>query len=550
MPEPKSAHITTDHPAHGQVRGRGAVTLRAIATGSACVAVLSALLPYNDYILANTMLVGSYLPLAGVLAMFILVVLVNGLLHRYRPTAAFASGELAVILTMTLVACSIPGQGLLRALLPSMVAPFYFGQQNQTFWDAFTRMDLPGWLFPVDSIDTGRTSRQVQEFYGRSPAGLTPPLSAWVVPLLGHGLFVLGLMLTLISLAFLLRVQWGRNERLAFPLAQLQLALIEAPRPGRSLNTLFAMRSFWITAGAVFAIHSLSVLADYFPRQVTRIPLSYDFTSLLSEAPFDKLPWDIKRGTVFFTFVGVTYFIQSRVAFSLWSIWVVTQLLTMQTRVLGGDIPLVAWRDQHLGACVMYVAGMLWLGRMFWWRVLRSFRGGDPAVAIERRAMVGLAAGVSLLVGWLMLTGAGPWMTLLAVSIILVAHLSTARVVAETGLPFIRTLVWPQQVFTNFPARSIDARDVFLVGMATSNGVYSNRESALSFSQHALRVCEGVQLLPREARKVAAVIVWALLLALVVGVPASLHAYYGYNSQIARGEPMIENKYGLQTIPE
>lgn len=526
------------------------VTLRAVAIGSVAAALMCWILPYNDFVVGNTPLVGSYLPLAAVLAIFVLVVLVNAPLRALAPRGALSGGELAVVLTMLLVGASVPGQGLLRAFIPSLVGPFFFGQSNQQFWNAFSKLDLPAWMFPVESMDAGRSGRVVQEFYNRTPAGESMPLAAWIAPLLGVGIFIGGMLLTFVSLAFLLRVQWGANERLAFPLAQLQLSLIEEPAPGRALNSLFRSKSFWITAGVVFFVHSLSVLGDYFPRHVVKIPLSYDFTGMLSNDPWDKLPWDIKKATVFFTLVGVTYFIQSRTAFSLWAIWVITQFTTMQTRVAGGDIPLVAWRDQHLAACVVYVIGMLFLARHFIARVTRSFSTRDREFAAERWALLGVIAGIGLMTAWMMFAGAGVWMTLLAVGMILVAHLSTARIVAETGLPFVRTRPGADQVFTNFPAKSLAGRDVFLAGFATSNGVYYNRESALAFTQHALRVGEGAAVIPRETGPLAAVIAWTLILCIGVGTISSLRTYYTWNSSIAPGEPQVENKWGLQNTPE
>src|SRR5262249_14464279 len=148
--------------------------------------------------------------------------------------------ELAVILTMTLVSCSIPSQGLLRSFLPTLVSSFRQGQSNASFWNAFVSMHLPHWLFPVRSpLAEGKYDPIVQDFYGRVRDGSPIPYGAWVVPLLGWGVFVVGLWATLVSLAWLFRVQWGQNERLPFPLAQVQLSLIEAPPPGRYLNDLF-----------------------------------------------------------------------------------------------------------------------------------------------------------------------------------------------------------------------------------------------------------------------------------------------------------------------
>ena len=52
---------------------------------------------------------------------------INGSLHRWFPRRALRSGELAVIVLMTLVACSLPNWGLMRFFIPTPVAPFHVG---------------------------------------------------------------------------------------------------------------------------------------------------------------------------------------------------------------------------------------------------------------------------------------------------------------------------------------------------------------------------------------------------------------------------------------
>jgi hypothetical protein len=65
-----------------------------------------------------------------------------------------------------------------------------------------------------------------------------------------------------------------------------------------------------------------------------------------------------------------------------------------------------------------------------------------------------------------------------------------------------------------------------------------------------LRIGEGAGVVPRETGRVALVIGWTLLLAISVGTVASLDTYYTHTMQLGSGEPMVENKWGLQTQPE
>src|SRR5690606_26715766 len=97
----------------------------------------------------------------------------------------------------------------------------------------------------------------------------------------------------------------------------------------------------------------------------------YDLTGIFVEEPWRHLHANIKQATIFFTFVGVTYFIQSRVGFSLWATFLMLQLFVVQRRTFGADLPQAAMDDQHLGSAIAFLCGILWIGRHHWRRVVR-----------------------------------------------------------------------------------------------------------------------------------------------------------------------------------
>ncbi len=104
-----------------------AITLRSVLLGLIAVVVVCAVTPFNDYVLSNTSLTAGFMPLGMVLILFVLVVGINGTLHRWFPRRALGTGELAIIVLMTLVACSLPNWGMMRFLVPMPVTPFHIG---------------------------------------------------------------------------------------------------------------------------------------------------------------------------------------------------------------------------------------------------------------------------------------------------------------------------------------------------------------------------------------------------------------------------------------
>jgi hypothetical protein len=533
---------------------RPAVTARGVLIGSVGVALTAAAVPFNDYAVNNSFLIGSYLPVVVVLFMVPLVAVVNALLHRFTPAHALRPGELAVVLLMLLVGCSIPAQGLMRAFVPMLVAPFYWGQSDGDFWAAFTKLGLPEWLFPVDNIANGRSSDVVNWFYARVPDGSAAPYGAWVRPLLCWGVFLASQMCVLVSLAVIVREQWARNERLTFPLAQLQIDLIEAPDKGRCFNQLFSSRGFWIAAGVVVVVHSMTALNGYFPKEVPAIPTSYDFRGLFANPPWSLLDPRFKANQFYFMFIGVMYFVPSRVAFSIWFSFLVIQATTVQHSVaFGSDLPTAAWADQNFGAAIAWALGLIWLGRNHWAMVVRHLIGRRrPDETVSYRApAIALLLGLAGMGGWLLLLGVSLPMTLLAVTTLLLAHLVIARVVAETGLPIIRANFGANQLWGLMPATSLPARDVFFAGVTNTLSAYTTRESLLTFSMHGLRVTDEAEERPPARWKLLTAVAWALLLGTTVSVSASLFTYYRYAAPLtSTTTDTILNKHGSYDTPK
>ncbi|HLL90464.1 MAG TPA: DUF6785 family protein, partial [Tepidisphaeraceae bacterium] len=560
MPVRHAAQLSTDTAAPN----RRAITRRSIVLGSLAVVLVCAVTPFNDFVVANTFFVGSYLPLAMVLVMFVLATVVNAGLYRLAPRRALGTGELAVVLAMLLIGCGLPSQGLLRSWLPMLVGPFRFGRDHPRFWALFNELGLPAWMFPVSPIADGRSDPVMLNFYGRLGPGEAIPWGAWVVPLAGWGVFLVGLFAALLGLAWLLRTQWAENERLPFPIAQLQLSLIEAPRPGRALNDLFRSPGFWVAAGTVFFLQSWSALHTYLQQYFPEIPLGYNLHTVLSEEPFRHLDGPIKQAVVYFTFVGVAYFIQSRTAFSLWAVYVIERVGLMVLRTYQTDVPGPAWQDQHFGSCAVYVLGIAWVGRAYWRRVLRDTvtrlparaAAGLPsgrrrgAAAEHRAAVVAIVGGLAVMLAWLLYVGVGPAVACLIVGVIVVAHVVTGRVVAETGLAFFRAqpTVWP--IITNMHPTALSLRETFFAGAFTMNGAFHTRESVMTFAQHGLRVADEADVTARERRQFVGLFAWALALGFVVATASSLWCYYNYATPISmRTGKTVINDHSLLNLP-
>ena len=550
---PPPAATTTTTTATGHPRS---ITFRSLFVGTLCVIAVCAGTPINDLIVSDTSLVAGFLPLAAVLLTFILVVGINAPLHRWAPRHALRQGELGVVLLMTLVSCGIPNWGLMRFLAPTPVAPFHLGASDERFWNAFTGMNLPGWLFPVDSVANGRTNpegRAATWFYTRVPREADIPWTAWIVPMLAWGVFAAAMIATVVALGRLILGQWMTNERLPMPLVQVQAALIESPAPGFALNKLFRTPMLWIALGGVFAVLMLSCLNTYFPRYFPAIPLKYDFRGILSEEPLSFLRDNVKQAAVSFTVVGVTFFIRSRAAFSLWATYLFVNLIDVQQGMRQGEIPTGVWQDQHLGACIAFVAAIGWIGRHHWMRILRSAFGLRRRAADDgpyRSTFWVAAAGTVVMLAWLIAVGVRPWMAGLIVLFIVVAHVIVARVVAETGLPFYRTGINVQQVYSNLPAAMLGARDVYFASVFNVLGPLTTRDSVMTFAQHGLGVAASSGVDEKRQRGLGRVMAWALMIGFLVAAPATLWCHYSYPTPSSQEARPARNYFGAEYVQQ
>ena len=177
----------------------------------------------------------------------------------------------------------------------------------------------------------------------------------------------------------IVRRQWAENERLPFPLAQIQLSLLESPRPGQWLNGLMRSRIFWFGFAVIFALHIWNGGFRYFPKYIPEIPVKYNLSGVLANPPFAYTDWALKTGTLFFTVVGVTYFLNSSISFSIWASFIAMQIYKMVQGQLSGDPSIPGMVDQRFGGIVAFALAMIWIGRQHWKLVLaQAFRGERP----------------------------------------------------------------------------------------------------------------------------------------------------------------------------
>jgi hypothetical protein len=552
---------------------RRPVNWRSVLLGLCGVVFICGLAPYNDFVLESTYLVGNFLPV-GVLLVVVVLLAANAPLWRWAPRWALSGGELAVVLGMVLVSCSC--SGLMRYLPASMVG-LHDASAGNPEYQAILRDQgkVADWLWPTfDSKDPAARANEdvIRHYMDRAPMeGDTfrqrwraVPWKRWARPAVAWGVLLAGLWGALLCLSVIVRRQWAENERLPFPLATVYTSLIEPPPPGRGFNNLLRNRWLWIAAGAVFFVHGINVMARYEPAYFPVIPLGYNLHSLLNETILRYTSDAFKMRSVYLSAVGITFFLQTKVAFSLWFFFLLYQVARIGYGTYEADFLQQARFDQNFGALVVFGLMMIWVGRHHWMLVLRQmWRGAgegepqDPYLSY-RAAGWGLVGCLTLVVLWLVAAGATVTAAVVVVMLLLLVVMSVARVVAETGLMFVQIQVELHRpwffLLSELPTTvRTTGKSFFLSTWMNAVFGHDTRQTLPVYSTHALRIADHAQE-GHPARRRMLSHVAALLLALGVGYVVAgasmLFFEYSYGATRSKVAASPLNNYATRAVPQ
>ena len=408
--------------------------------------VVWVVVPYNNFLLANTYLSDSFLPEIVVAFLLLVILAVNPLLRLIGPRWMLNPRQLALICGLMLFAAVIPGNGLMR-MFPRLVAEMNSGLNsdvttariaaNAGFRQALFPDPLP--TLGEDGLPQMQDTPVSDQFINELDEGAQVPWRAWVRPMASWGMLIIAMWAMMIGLAAVVYPQWRERERLPFPLLNVYQSLIGDPedQSGRALPAIFYSRTFWIGAVSVFLIHALRGL-NVFTGAFPSFPLSWNLRAYYTDGLMRHAPQAFNWQVIFFAVVGVAYFIPSRYAISVWGwVFAYSWYLTIGKAYIPafhvGQIG-----GQAFGALLAIALWTLWLGRAHWAQVGRAMFGqaGNDAEA-RRNAVAGwlFAIGCAGIVLWLYWAGCALWWSVLAMLGCAIISLLMARIIAETGIP-------------------------------------------------------------------------------------------------------------------
>ncbi|MCG9127540.1 hypothetical protein JT359_08085 [Candidatus Poribacteria bacterium] len=440
------------------------MTVRSILIGLALVILQTAITPYNDYYLQGTDIAGNHFPLGAVFTLIFLALLVNPIIKNVLPRALLNPKELIVIWVMMVVSSAIPSKGMIGFLLPYLAAPVYFATPENE-WAETLHSHFPEWLIVWDK-------QAVTNFYeGES----TVPWVLWIKPILVWSVFILLLYCLTICVSIVIRKQWVERERYVFPLVSIPVEMVQQTSGNIKLNGVFKKRLIWIGFGIAAAFHLLNGLHEYFPA-IPSIPNRYDLYKPFTERPWIVMRWWPQfRFFLYFSVIGITYFLATEISFSCWFFFLFFKLQYIIINAFA--IPISPWisaRGQTMAAYVIMVIAFLINSRAHIKDIIvKSFQSSNSTSLIDdsnevisyRSAFFGGILSFLLLTVLCVYAGMSFWVACSIIILFLIASTALSWMVVNGGMLLIQAPMYPVEYFEIITgSRIINANSLALLG--------------------------------------------------------------------------------------
>lgn len=516
------------------------MTIRAVVLGLLGAAAICGVTYFNDAVIRQTQFTGNNFPFSVYGTLILLLLVVNpllALLGKRFPgrRCAFTGGELAVMLTLTLAACCIPGSALMRSFTSTVMIPHHAARTD------------PGWqeegivkMAPERILATveGDEQRALNGFVmglseGDRHISLGEiPWSAWTRTLGFWMPLILVFWIGLIGLSLVIHRQWAHHEQLRYPIAEFVGALF--PEGGRAIGAVFRNRLFWGGLATVLVVHLVNYTHAWWNIMV-RIPTTFDFSSLLPLFPTFARgagAGHLAHPLIYFTVMAFAYFLATEVSLSL---GIAPFLYTYGVGILvgygvsvgGGYYSINPRNTLQAGAYVGTLVMILYTGRHYYLDVLRravrpSLPGGDDTHAVWGARVFLLCAG--LFTVDLILVGLDWPLAVMYTVLIVGIFVVLSRIIAETGLFHFNPFWSPGILIVGLlGAKAVGPSAALIIFLLSTVLLIEPRGSLMPFMVNSFKLLD-----ERKVRigRTAALSVVALVLGLAIAVPVTLYFQY------------------------
>jgi len=549
------------------------MSFRAIAIGLLLAVGISVFGYFNDWIMQQAFLATNLIPICVFGVLVLALVVLYPLLLMFKKKG-LSPAEWCVITALMLVACVIPGPGLMWHFSNSLVTP----HREQAVNPGWRKQNLLGYAPKVMLTDTGQKTQDTP--YGKNydivvggfRAGMPGsridikqvPWGAWRrtltfwLPLLGLS-FVSG-----ISLVRIVHQQWSQRERLRYPLAYVASEMIHGWAPDE--QGVFRNKKFWLG----FLVPVVILLVNGYVKWNTKsieIPLHVYLESQLgAKWPIIRnVPgiWWILNPEIFFSAVGFAYFVSSDISFSIGINGIVFAAAFLPLYIAGIDISgagMEGGNYNHLmfGAYLGIGLVIFYTGRKFYATVLAKalcIPSKEPAESnIVWACRIALATAAGMVLILVFVAGLNLLLAILYVMLIGLTYVVLTRINVETGLFMIQPGWAAAGVLLGLLGfAAIGPNMLIIVGILCTVIAVDPIVSLMPLAANAIKLGQSENIAPNRLSRWMVV---AVLLALVTGVLGTItvqYTYgvagrYGWADSVAK-QPFSMLQRNLQKLP-
>jgi hypothetical protein len=516
------------------------MTRRAIVIGLVLGAAVAAVGYFSDWVLKLTYVSSDLAPFCVFGPLVAGLLLVNPFL-RWAHLRPLKAGEIAVIVSLLLVASVIPGPGLMWNFTNTLIMPLHYADTDLG-WQKNRLVEL---VPPVMLADAPPGSKEHSREMAAFRAGLRT--DGWVAPCkvpwhiwgrtLSFWLPLLGLTFVAgIALMLALHHHWSGQEHLRYPVADFAGELLR-DLDGNYWPAVFRNRWFWAGFGLAFGTLAVNGLSLWYPQSV-QIPLGIDLTAMTQKWPeLATLSFplaEILRPRFFFAAIGLAYFVSTEVSLSvgvstLLYAAVYLAMATSGVRIGGNYFGTDGQNFLLVGAYVGMALLVFHTGRRFYVGLLARSVGVPAGQAVDARTLWAFRAALAAAAGMVAMLCAVGLETLPAVLLVVlggVMFIVLTRISVESGLFFIQP-TWQiapvLAVVLGWPA--LGPKSLLIVALVSTVICVDPRVCLMPMVANAMQISQNQGLRPQ---RVGAWMVPAVLLALAAGVVGTLYVQYNY----------------------
>jgi hypothetical protein len=476
--------------------------------------------------------------------LFALVAL-NGALARWLPGRALTRTELLVTYAMVIMTTQFLYKGGLPFITGSATFPFYMATPAND-WEHRIWPYLPLWLRPSDM-------QAITWYWEGLPAGVAVPWAAWKWPLLAWSSFAVAMAAAMFCLASLLSRDWIERQRLAFPLADIPLAITGESHNPTLAHGILRSRLAWLGFSLPALLSTLAWLHSIYPS-VPTLPLEFDIGRAFSGM---GLPWSVLSGDsgvhaiITFPLIGIAYLMPGEVSLSLWFFYLfyrLQQLVWASFGVAEGGTSTIAISPptfigvEEAGGFITLSVVVLYQSRATLAAACRGLmrrspEGADPLAPLApSSALLAFVLANCFLLWWALQTGMPWWPFALIMGLFYTVMIGVTRLVAAAGLTHVDTGLYPRNVVLyTLGAGPLGPVSLALFEYLSTAYMYDPRIVLTAQAMNSFKLLHSTGVRARRFPWAAAL---AVITMLAVGFPTLLAITYHYGASTLPDWPM------------